>query len=591
MCHDTCLKKLTCGHNCQSKCHNGPCEDCKISVKTMCDCGKKEIQIICSSQKRKCDSICRTVKSCGKHSCSKKCCTESHYCLQACQRTLSCGKHRCLNDCGHPGLCHSCVEGVSFDESKCFCGASVKFPPIACGDTPPECLLQCTRSLRCGHPNQTVHYCHLDDNCPPCMQMIPRQCECGKTTQSIPCFSNQVPKCSIPCGKTLTCGHVCRKPCHNLECPKVDHKCSYTRTCGHVCQYPCHSTSYDDNKCSEDRMCRQTCVWRCTCGVRSLVRSCGSLSGTIKQRLLACDFKCQEAAMLKTLSIDEQLELVRTLWSRDVVLLGMKYQNKVNEIEQILNGLVKAPKCYNFPDNQPKYFNKLVIEMCHVYGFEANLVDLHWKKPSVSIFGYSFAKFPQISLSTVISNSPQFLSTVSNCPIAQSNSLYLTLPGTLIDAKNAIQFMIRQVICEKDKAILVWMDDYECIVFFDIPQNRLDDNSMQEASSVDFTTSTSNSSVKLDILQSESPDLLNLATESSQLDLNNETKEIFKKSEEKLMPICESIERVFISQSGTIIFRDKSKNKSIKNQNKKSFRISSEWESKVKSWKKLGIWL
>lgn len=47
---------------------------------------------------------------------------------------------------------------------------TVKYPPIPCGATPPECSYRCTRPHDCTHAVQ--HLCHNDATCPPCAVLV-----------------------------------------------------------------------------------------------------------------------------------------------------------------------------------------------------------------------------------------------------------------------------------------------------------------------------------------------------------------------------------------------------------------------------------
>lgn len=62
-----------------------------------------------------------------------------------------------------------------FDELRCRCGASVRYPPIECGTRPPACSKPCTEIRLCGH--QPLHNCHpAPSSCPPCAVLTQKYC-------------------------------------------------------------------------------------------------------------------------------------------------------------------------------------------------------------------------------------------------------------------------------------------------------------------------------------------------------------------------------------------------------------------------------
>ena len=150
-----------------------------------CRCGRNVFTLPCTSLQRNdyniiipplCSTPCNKQKHCRKHKCAETCCSkEIHICEEKCNKTLKCGSHKCSYTCGHPEKCHSCMEGVSFDELACYCGRTKMFPPIPCGAKPPICNYPCTRERPCGHAMLGFHPCHFDtEPCPPCMVFVER---------------------------------------------------------------------------------------------------------------------------------------------------------------------------------------------------------------------------------------------------------------------------------------------------------------------------------------------------------------------------------------------------------------------------------
>jgi transcriptional repressor NF-X1 len=188
VCNQICGKALECGHICSSHCHHGECPPCSASIEGPCLCGRSaRLRVSCvslqadvdGSKRPKCARVCTIKLSCGRHRCDEICCTKArqdHICDRTCGKTLTCKKHKCLMPCGHDGNCHTCVEGVSFDELACSCGRTVMYPPIPCNTPLPKCKYSCRKRRRCGHPSYTTHPCHPDDEpCPPCTVFTERE--------------------------------------------------------------------------------------------------------------------------------------------------------------------------------------------------------------------------------------------------------------------------------------------------------------------------------------------------------------------------------------------------------------------------------
>lgn len=210
-------------------------------------------------------------RSCCKHKCNQFCCIEvEHICPLPCNRLLSCGLHRCEETC-HRGRCPPCWR-TSFEELYCECGASVLYPPVACGTRPPPCSKPCSRRRDCGH--EVNHNCHTG-TCPPCTVLTKRFCY-GKHEQrsTIPCHQGDF-SCGLPCGKEMPCGrHKCIQVCHTGSCPlPCTQSCTIPRdVCSHPCNAPCHEPPCPDTPCKQ--MVKVTCE----CGLRTNTRSCMELA-------------------------------------------------------------------------------------------------------------------------------------------------------------------------------------------------------------------------------------------------------------------------------------------------------------------------
>lgn len=235
-------------------------------------------------------------RTCGKHRCNQYCCIEyEHICPLPCTRQLSCGLHRCPLTC-HSGRCPPCTE-TSFEELYCECGASVLYPPVACGTRPPPCNKPCSKPRSCGH--DVNHTCHTGA-CPPCTVLCKRWCH-GKheLRAAVPCHQESF-SCGLACGRELNCGrHRCIQTCHEGDCPVVcTQKCTVERVdCGHPCNAPCHEPPCPESACKQ--MVRITCQ----CGLRSTTRPCVDLSGEY-QSIAMANLATKMAELQKGHSVD-----------------------------------------------------------------------------------------------------------------------------------------------------------------------------------------------------------------------------------------------------------------------------------------------
>lgn len=186
VCQEPCQKTLTCGHPCKAKCGESCTTRCTVKVPVEQKCGH--------TQNEQC-SISRDPNRVPR-------------CKTKCGTTLKCG-HSC------PGLCHECYQGRLHKGCayKCqriiVCSHECKEPCVR--DCPPcsfPCENRCVHSIckkPCGVP------------CTPCKEPCAWQCPhhcCTKLCHE-PCDR---PPCSVPCNKTLPCGHGCIGLCGDL-CP------------------------------------------------------------------------------------------------------------------------------------------------------------------------------------------------------------------------------------------------------------------------------------------------------------------------------------------------------------------------------------
>ena len=254
ICSKSCVRNLTCGHQCPGKCS----EECSqyeykcrtIVIKTLNCAGKHSLEMLCKDDPstRKCKERCKRNLNCG-HPCPGLCsqpcgsikCTrqvekthpcghkedlkcfqrKNAICKVPCQRRMKC-KHKCRGRCGEPCSKYPCHEVVSKTLS---CGHNVKMACSLSVDDA-QCPVPCRQKLPCGH-----------------------QCSgtCGDCKQK---GSHEM--CQNPCNRLLVCSHRCRALCGE-PCPPC------TRNCGRRCPH---------KKCSQQCLepcnpCGKTCTWVC----------------------------------------------------------------------------------------------------------------------------------------------------------------------------------------------------------------------------------------------------------------------------------------------------------------------------------------
>ncbi|KAJ3128279.1 FKBP12-associated protein [Nowakowskiella sp. JEL0407] len=533
VCGNICNKILGCGHRCETVCHTGACPPCKQSLSTSCRCGKNILDVPCAKLPRNsqgdvlpplCDRICKQQKQCKRHRCMEKCCeiVGQHACELVCGKMLKCGKHTCMNQCGHEGRCHDCFEGVSFDELRCNCGRTVRYPPIPCGAAVPTCSHPCTRELACGHESLSPHNCHPDsESCPPCVRFVSRQCACGKRTlTNIPCSRQGLPSCGQMCsGESEECGHKCTRFCHSGPCIDETHpcgeKCGRTRMiCGHKCNFACHNKSF----CTEDKPCNEKITLTCKCGHKKVASTCGAWKESIGRSgapPLECDNSCLLAERNRKLA--EAFEMLpgkdpsaAPAEKETIFEAAIRYGEKivkhahanliwVKSIEGSLEEFVKEPsrRMYVFPRSK-KANNYFIYLLAQHYNLNAEYVDTHFDGAgSIMIHKKSasaLATIPQILASEVGAvyrptlfaqaaaavaakaalNSASSATTettdestpvdpVSNPPLTTLNAIYLDGLQFGMESRD-IQILLDGIFGTTVKSKIQWTSDDSCVI-------------------------------------------------------------------------------------------------------------------------------
>jgi hypothetical protein len=335
---------------------------------------------------------------CKRHNCGLVCCNATaHTCQSKCGKKLSCQKHYCLMDCGHQGRCHDCVEGATFDELKCHCQRTIKYPPIPCGFKGINCSYPCIRERECGH--HIFHTCHANDvPCPPCMVFVERICMCtSKVLKNVPC-SRANPSCGQLCKKTINeCSHPCQRFCHLGDCLDATHPCTMNcnalKDCGHNCVEKCHGS----RPC--ESLCKSHITTVCQCGNLSTKTLCGS---PIE---VNCDASCAQKAKMRKLAEALQTKGIEKIvkWPEELVKKSVKCKELVKKIEQMFQEFISSGQTtFYFPRQKSIEHDRIIRDMALVYGLSAEILDASYAKPTTVVRFRPEAKVPFVKLSKVL---------------------------------------------------------------------------------------------------------------------------------------------------------------------------------------------
>jgi transcriptional repressor NF-X1 len=394
-CYGVCAKPLRCGHKCALVCHSGPCPPCKLLQTMLCRCTRTTQEVKCADLDKPilCTKQCNTKKSCKKHKCNSVCCpgyedpySDDHRCLEMCGKILNCGIHACINHC-HIGNCEYC-KVIIRTRIYCKCGNTYKEPPLKCGakETEIHCDNKCNKLLDCGH--YCIANCHNDGDCPPCSQLVEKNCRCGKMYMPVGCKINTV-SCGKVCSKPLDCGHFCNEKCHTGDCKGFikPHLCRLKKqSCSHACLMNCH---YPDT-CPPET-CKVKVNVKCKCKSRTEISLCGEAS------LLECNDNCliiqrdrAFGATQKELYAEELVEFGKT---------NMEFVQKVEQkLEKIIMGKEKVTFLPPMKEKQRWFCHELAANH---YKLETESLD---KEPYRSVYIYltDTARIPSQLLSSFI---------------------------------------------------------------------------------------------------------------------------------------------------------------------------------------------
>jgi transcriptional repressor NF-X1 len=450
-CDNQCKKKLPCGiHSCSKKCHLGDCGHCVELIGMSCRCGSTSSKIPCALtyldpsdpfvEKLKeeykiqfpilCDKVCNTTKNCVRHKCKTVCCPSkhsefdvqgNHICHQTCGRKLNCGKHSCDLPC-HGLNCQPCAHIIRH-RLVCKCGKTHIDPPQHCGVKLPQCDHPCSIKRKCGHA--VKHNCHEKGECPPCVELIDKECSGQHQLVKVPCCATQI-SCGNSCDKPLGCGmHKCNRVCHNGECigSEVNLKekgcgqnCDKVLPCKHLCNEKCHPLKLE---CETE--CQQKVKITCECKHMSEIIDCGTAKNLVESRypelkysasayppLIDCNSECRLLARNQKLAEAFNIDLVKhdlPAYSKFITNMAKRNPKFLDEVEEIFSNFLKdktTAKYYFAPMSSEK--RSFIWELSQFYNFEYSSVD---KKPykSAVIVKTQKSKLPAIRLSVVLKDS------------------------------------------------------------------------------------------------------------------------------------------------------------------------------------------
>lgn len=244
-CGNNCGKKRGkyCVHPCTLTCHPGPCPTCTLPGREIsCYCNSAKAKVRCNDE------------------------ANGFSCQQPCQKMASCGKHPCQSVC-HDGPCSTCEEVV---DGVCYCGKLKQ--TRTCGKENFSCQNVCEKVIDCGN-HKCKDICH-PGNCQECLYTPEKltTCCCGRMSAASLGFGNRksclesIPVCGLPCGKTLVCGHKCKKTCHPYDCAQ----------------------------------CKEIVIQTCRCGKSERkIECCKTFTGTDEEKLFLCEKVCKKGKSCK----------------------------------------------------------------------------------------------------------------------------------------------------------------------------------------------------------------------------------------------------------------------------------------------------
>ncbi|KAM5135150.1 NFX1-type zinc finger-containing protein 1 [Mantella aurantiaca] len=207
-----------------------------------------------------CDKKCEFRLDCG-HVCTRVCHPydqehKEYQCNKDCQKVLCGDGHKCRRKCFQP--CGECMVKVEKVIMRC---GHLQMVPCSVSEDTFRCTLPCEKTLACGHPCPKSCGENCEVRCP---VEISAELKCGHT-QMIKCWQKTdlelgMPvKCRHPCKAALSCGHKCSGNCDSCFRGRFHmscrHPCKAVLVCAHECRQPC---TRECPACS--RPCQNRCI-------------------------------------------------------------------------------------------------------------------------------------------------------------------------------------------------------------------------------------------------------------------------------------------------------------------------------------------
>ncbi|CAF4281399.1 unnamed protein product, partial [Rotaria sp. Silwood2] len=407
-CEKLCERILSCGsiddpHQCLSQCHNGPCPSCSTQIILQCRCGKSSKSISCVEAIEydpienpfRCKQKCKTVKSCKTHQCSRICCNlDSHQCNLVCGKILNCNIHKCEELC-HSKFCHTC--SLFDQEIKCHCGKTVLKPKSKCLKILQKCYFSCKREHECGHPAN--HWCHNDDECPPCTHPVSKMCVGKHMSFDVPCHVKIV-CCRQGCGKFLPCGvHTCQRSCHSDSCQSFDQKCTQRCNikrykCGHKCNLVCHGSE----PCPVTT-CEAIIKVRCPCDSDfNLTSHIEALKLYIENSILARKRQQQQ----QQLECDDECRVIQE--NKNLTQPFSINLDEPRQLPTVYTEFLPVRRLIQFYSFTAMKFHEryLIHQLAPFYGLQTQAIDREPNRKIVACASYGICKIPSIPLSETI---------------------------------------------------------------------------------------------------------------------------------------------------------------------------------------------
>lgn len=229
-CGKVCNELLPCGeHRCNSKCHDGLCYDCKVSIARLCYCGETVKDLTCAEKKRKKTYTVSRHAHQTEEDDGKKIVRKWQSGFFACNKRVKgfydCKVHEYDYPCSPRTSADFLCPLTPKDTDTCHCGATTVSSLLGharsdCRIPIPSCNQVCNKPhAGCGH--LCLYKCH-EGECPSCPQMSEMQCRCSSAQNFIvPCSLKAsvaevgwAPKCRRKCTARMHCRrHRCTAIC------------------------------------------------------------------------------------------------------------------------------------------------------------------------------------------------------------------------------------------------------------------------------------------------------------------------------------------------------------------------------------------